>query len=312
MSPQRVDEHDDGLTEFFVKAAQYKLLTPQQEKALGAKAFNGDRAARNQMVEHNLRLAISIAKRYRGRGIPFADLVQEAVIGLHRAAEKFDPDKGFRFSTYATWWCQHFAQRAIQNRAADIRVPWQVQLRRAKILRHLDSNPAATPEELAEIAECTVEQVYEASHVARTAMSLDVAPSDDDDDGSHALIADPHQTADPSQVVDDIPDHDSRLDDAMKELSFEEQRVLRLRFGFDGSVRSRKEIAEALGIDERAVSRHQREAMKKLRAILSRVDGAGGPERGAHPSSNRLANTDPSPVCSRKPPEGGADGLGPD
>ena len=285
------DDHDEGLTEFFAKAAKLPLLTPSEEKRLGALALAGDKLARNRLVEHNIRLGIKMAKMYRGKGVPFADLVQEACVGLNRAAEKFDPEKGFRFTTYATWWIQHFCQRAVQNKSQNIRIPWQVQLRRAKILRHLDENPNATPEELAELAECTVEQVAEASDVARTALSLDAPTGGDEDDSPHSLIPDPDAEMD-HEAVGPNP----ALHDALAQLSEDEALVLRLRFGFDGPVRGRAEIAERLGVDERAVSRLQREAMRKLRAILSRQQ----PERQAPVS--RIAPGDLTPVCSRSGP----------
>src|SRR5262249_38836739 len=159
------------LTLFMNRAGRYPLLTPAEEVALAKRIERGDAAAKERMINSNLRLVISIAKRYQGHGVPLGDLVQDGVIGLNRAVEKFDWRRGFKFSTYATWWVRQACQRAISGQSATIRVPSHVHERRLKLARvgnrlrtQLGREPSR--EELAEAAELSMKHVDEALDAA--------------------------------------------------------------------------------------------------------------------------------------------------
>src|ERR671915_1320938 len=157
----------DSLQLFLNGIGKYDLLTADQEVALAKRIERGDRAAKEQMVNANLRLVVSLAKRYQGHGVPLLDLIQDGVIGLNRAVEKFDWRKGFKFSTYATWWIRQACQRAVANQSATIRVPTHVHERRQKLGRHarkleLELGRPATHEELAASTGLSVVHVEEA------------------------------------------------------------------------------------------------------------------------------------------------------
>src|SRR5204862_4857174 len=157
----------DSLTLFMNRAGRYQLLTAAEEVALAKRVERGDNAAKERMINSNLRLVVSIAKRYQGHDLPLMDLVQEGVIGLNRAAEKFDWRKGYKFSTYATWWIRQACQRAVANQSKTIRTPVHVQERRIKLNRASAELQAklgreATPEELAQATRLKLEHVIEA------------------------------------------------------------------------------------------------------------------------------------------------------
>src|SRR5919106_472762 len=144
----------DSLSLFLSEIGRYQLLTAAEEVELAKRIERGDRAAKERMINSNLRLVVSIAKRYRGHGLPFSDLIQDGIIGLNRAAEKFDWRKGFKFSTYATWWIRQACQRAISNQSRTIRVPAHVHERRVKLARvgrrlEVEHGRAPTADELA-------------------------------------------------------------------------------------------------------------------------------------------------------------------
>ena len=167
----------DGLTLFMNRAGRYPLLTAADEVALAKRIERGDAEAKERMINSNLRLVISIARRYQGHDIPLLDLVQEGVIGLNRAVEKFDWRRGFKFSTYATWWIRQACQRAISNQSATIRVPTHVherQLKLARVARELKLRLGREPtrEELAEAAELSMRHVDEALDAAEAEVSL--------------------------------------------------------------------------------------------------------------------------------------------
>src|SRR5947209_7520365 len=157
----------DSLTLFMNRAGRYRLLTAADEVALAKRVERGDAAAKELMINSNLRLVVSIAKRYQGHGIPLGDLIQEGVIGLNRAVEKFDWRRGFKFSTYATWWIRQACQRAVSNQSTTIRVPTHVHERRVKLARARQRLEAAgetspTPEQLAEATGIRLQHVEEA------------------------------------------------------------------------------------------------------------------------------------------------------
>lgn len=267
-------DYDDGQQEYLNRAANHRLLKPYEEKALARKAAPGREhqgdcrceacKARRTLIECNMRLVISIARYYRNKGMSFGDVVQEGSLGLDRAARKFDPDRGFRFSTYATLWIRQSIQRGLQSGGSTIRLPPQVAEHRAKIRAlYREHGDLAIPE-LAERIGTTEAKIHLALDAAEVVSSLnrEVAL---DDEYAHTLldtIADPH-AINPS---DHLPTDTSYVAEAMAQLPDTQRRVLELRFGFDGHpARSLAEVAEAMNISTTTVQTAQREALKALR-----------------------------------------------
>src|SRR6266508_2172031 len=197
----------DSLTLFMNDAGRFPLLTAAEEVALAKRIERGDRAAKERMINSNLRLVISLAKRYRGHDVPLLDLVQEGVIGLNRAVEKFDWRRGFKFSTYATWWIRQACQRAVSNQSATIRVPVHVHERRLKIARierelKLRLGREPTREELAEAAELPFRHVDEALDAAEAIVSLNQRVGAEEEGELGDLFSDP-SAADPAEEAAD-------------------------------------------------------------------------------------------------------------
>jgi len=285
------EDHSSGLSRFFTQASKLPLLTATQEVELAERRDKGDKRAEQKLVEHNIRLAISIAKHWRNRGLPLEDLVQEGMLGLHRAATKFDPSKGNRFSTYASWWVTHFVQRAVQNTGQTIRTPGHVTARRLTLENHLMEFPDTSHEELAVIAKCTVDEVQEALDAGRISASLDSLL--DDSLSAHEILADPNAVR-----PDEIVVQDRRVRDALGKLGELERRVLELRFGFDGPVRKRADVAEILEVSQRSVQHAQKVALLRLRELLH--DERMTPITSAALRAAALDKTEP--ICSRPEP----------
>ena len=174
----------DSLTLFMSEIGRYPLLTAAEEVELAKRIERGDRQAKDRMINSNLRLVVSIAKRYRGHGLPLGDLIQEGIVGLNRAAEKFDWRRGFKFSTYATWWIRQACQRAISNQSRTIRVPAHVHERRAKLARigrrlEAETGRKPTSEELAEATGYELRHVEEALAAVEASVSLNQTVGED-------------------------------------------------------------------------------------------------------------------------------------
>lgn len=258
---------DEGLQLFLNQAANHKLLSAQEERDL-ARAFQaGDDRARVKLIESNLRLVISIARRYRNRGLPFGDIIQEGTLGLDRAARKFDPDRGFRFSTYATLWIRQAIQRGISGAGSTIRLPPQVAEHRAKARSALMQDADATLLEMAEQFETTPELIERALDAAEVVTSIDRFVSADDDYTRTLLdtFADPNAD-DPWDV---IPESVVSLYAALETLPPQQRKVVELRFGFGGDPPlSLAEVADKMGLSTTTVQTAQREALKELRDLL--------------------------------------------
>ena len=264
----------DSLALFMNELGRYELLTAPEEVALAKRIERGDAQAKERMINSNLRLVVSIAKRYRGHGVSFGDLIQEGVIGLNRAAEKFDWRKGFKFSTYATWWIRQACQRAVANQSRTIRVPAHVHERRAKLARLAREFEAAhghepTARELVTLSGYEEQHVTEALDAVEASVSLNQTVGEDGDGELGSLFADP-TALDPSEEADvSVRRHSIR--EALRELPEQERRLLELRFGFDGEQHSLDAIAHELGLSRERVRQLETTALAELAPRLEGV-----------------------------------------
>jgi RNA polymerase primary sigma factor len=264
----------DSLTLFMNAAGRYRLLTAADEVALAKRVERGDEAAKELMINSNLRLVVSIAKRYQGRDLPLGDLIQEGVIGLNRAVEKFDWRRGYKFSTYATWWIRQACQRAIANQSTTIRVPVHVNERRIKLARAANELQAklgreATREELAKAASLSLHHVDEALDAAEAPVSLNASVGSDGDAELGDLFSDP-TAADPA---DDAAEALRRqtVQRALARLPERQRRIVELRYGFAGETTSLEKIGEELGITRERVRQLERDALELLERELHGV-----------------------------------------
>jgi RNA polymerase primary sigma factor len=257
----------DSLTLFMNRAGRYRLLTAADEVALAKRVERGDAAAKELMINSNLRLVISIAKRYQGRDVPLLDLIQEGVIGLNRAVEKFDWRRGFKFSTYATWWIRQACQRAVSNQSATIRVPTHVHERRVKISRasnQLQTKLGREPtrEELAEATGLSLQHVDEALDAADAPVSLNQSIGASEDGELGDLFSDPAASDPAEEAADSYRNHVVRQ--AVAKLPERERRILELRYGFDGETTSLEAIGKELGLTRERVRQLERSALERL------------------------------------------------
>ena len=262
----------DALTLFMNRAGKHALLTAAEEVALAKRIERGDLAAKERMINSNLRLVISIAKRYQGHGLGLLDLVQEGTIGLNRAVEKFDWRKGFKFSTYATWWIRQSCQRAVSNQSTVIRVPVHVHERRVKISRERNKLEAAlgrepTRAELAEATQIPLNHVEEALDAAAANVSLNQHVGADEGSELGELFADT-TSLDP---VDEASDSYQRylVRRAIAKLPEREARVIELRFGLDGHPQSLEAIGEELQLTRERVRQLEKQAFTRLQSELT-------------------------------------------
>jgi RNA polymerase primary sigma factor len=267
----------DSLTLFMNEIGRHRLLTAPEEVELAKRIERGDLQAKERMINSNLRLVVSIAKRYQGHGLPLGDLIQEGIIGLNRAVEKFDWRRGFKFSTYATWWIRQACQRAISNQSRTIRVPAHVHERRVKLSRvgrqlEAERGREATHEELAEATGFELQHVEEALGAVEANVSLNQTVGDDGDGELGDLFADP-TAADPAEEAGDTLRRQA-VREALQGLPELERRIVELRFGFDGEQRSLEEIARELRISRERVRQVERNVFTQLEKELEEVVGA--------------------------------------
>jgi RNA polymerase primary sigma factor len=269
----------DSLTLFMNEAGRYPLLTAAEEVALAKRVERGDLAAKERMINSNLRLVVSIAKRYQGHGLQLGDLIQEGVIGLNRAVEKFDWRKGFKFSTYATWWIRQACQRAVSNQSATIRVPTHVHERRVKLNRARQRLQAAsgdepTREELAKATGLELRYVEEALGAVEASVSLNQAVGSDGEGELGDLFADPNSVDPETEAAEALRARSVR--EAVRNLPERERRVLELRFGFDGEPTSLEQIGRELKISRERVRQVERDALAALETRLADVVAISG------------------------------------
>jgi RNA polymerase primary sigma factor len=269
----------DALQLFLNEAGRYPLLTAAEEVELAKRIERGDKEAKDLMVNSNLRLVVSIAKKYQGHGLSLLDLIQEGIIGLIRAVEKFDWRKGFKFSTYATWWIRQAVQRGVANKSRTIRIPVHIVEREQKIARaerklltELERTP--TDEELAKESKLPLKQVRDVRHAARAVTSLD-KPIGSEGEGTLGEIVAVDEQQSPEQEVHVSLEQDA-LRRAVAELPDREREVVKMRFGLNGDAdpKSLEQIGRDLGLTRERVRQIEREALNLL-AMNREIAAAG-------------------------------------
>ncbi|CAN1560822.1 RpoD DNA-directed RNA polymerase, sigma subunit (sigma70/sigma32) [Fimbriimonadaceae bacterium] len=275
VNPNR-PEPEDGIPSYLNRLTQAPLLTQEEEVALTRAVQQGDAQAKSRLIESNMRLVINIAKGYRNRAIPLEDLIQEGAIGLMQAAERFDPDKGFRFSTYATHWIRQAIGRAIDNKSKAIRLPAHVsqsirKIERVKseLARELGREP--TLEQIAVVMGLTPKKLQTLMQSSQDLLSLDMSIGDSGGMTLAGLIRDDSES-DPETVVLDKEVLDE-LHQILSELNDREQRVMRMRFQVgepDTAAPDPEEVAKELKLSRERVRQIEVQAIKKLRAIAQK------------------------------------------
>lgn len=264
------DVSDDSVRLYLREIGKIPLLTAEEELALAKQVVAGDKRAKDKMAEANMRLVVSIAKRYVGRGLDLLDLIQEGNTGLLRAVEKFDPDKGFKFSTYATWWIRQAITRAIADQARTIRIPVHMVETINKLLRTQrrltqDLNREPTNEEIAEAMELDVEKVEHIMKIKQDISSLDASVRDDEEDSVLGDFIEDEDTVTPEE---------SATGQLLKEqvkgllgsLSEREQKILRLRFGLeDGKNHTLEEVGQEFSVTRERIRQIEAKALAKLK-----------------------------------------------
>jgi RNA polymerase primary sigma factor len=260
----------DSLQLFLADVGRHKLLTASEEVMLAKRIERGDTTAKRRMIESNLRLVVSIAKGYRGLGVPFLDLIQEGTLGLNRAVEKFDWRRGYKFSTYATWWIRQSVQRAVANHARTIRVPVHVVERQQKLSRaarrlEVELGRDATRAELAEATGLPIQHVDEALGAAQASVSLNQTVGADDEGELGDLFAD-REAADPFDEAEESLRRQG-IRRALDALPERERRILELRFGFEGEPWTLEAIGHELDLTRERVRQLENQALSRLAAL---------------------------------------------
>jgi RNA polymerase primary sigma factor len=269
----------DSVTLFMNQLGRYPLLTAAEEIALAKRIERGDGAAKERMINSNLRLVVHNAQRYTGHGVPLGDLIQEGTIGLNRAAEKFDWRKGFKFSTYATWWIRQACQRAIANQSKTIRVPVHVGERRLKLARIREEFEAKngrepTVEELAGAAEIDIQHAQEALETVDASVSLNQRVGDGDGAEFGDLLPDA-DSADPEQAADEAL-RSAVVRRALENLPDRERRIIELRFGLDDPPMALESIGRELGITRERVRQLEKAALAQLAIDIGHLAQSDG------------------------------------
>jgi RNA polymerase primary sigma factor len=261
----------DALQLFLKDIGRVRLLTGAQEVDLAKRIERGDAQAKNRMIEANLRLVVSISKNYRNQGLPFLDLIQEGTIGLVRAVEKFDYRKGFKFSTYATWWIRQAVARALADKARTVRMPVHVVEKLNKISRterKLLSDLGREPT-LEELALATAIPIDEVEHIKRSAqapISLEKPVGDEDESSFGDFLADQH--SDRPEEVAEITLRREALRELLDALPYRERRVLELRYGLDGqSPRTLDEVGRAFNVTRERIRQIENQSLRKLQSL---------------------------------------------
>ena len=268
---EREGETPELLAKYLSHIGQGNLLTHQEEIELSNRAKAGDQRARQRLIEKNLRLVVSVAKKYRGYGLPFEDLIQEGNIGLMKAVEKFDPDRGFRFSTYATWWIRQAVQRAVADKGRTIRVPVHMTEKIRKMARtynelsaELEREP--TDEEVAERLGWTIDEVRDVKDAMPDATSLNQPLSSDSDSSELGELVEDERASDtPGTVMRGM--ESAQLGEAIQRLPERNRYVLLRRYGLDShEPATLAQLSDELGVSRERIRQLQREAERMLKS----------------------------------------------
>lgn len=264
------DIADDSVRLYLREIGKIPLLSAEEELALAQKVVAGDKGAKDKMAEANMRLVVSIAKRYVGRGLDLLDLIQEGNTGLLRAVEKFDPDKGFKFSTYATWWIRQAITRAIADQARTIRIPVHMVETINKLLRTQrrltqELNREPSNEEIAKEMEIDVDKVEHIMKIKQDISSLDASVRDDEEDSVLGDFIEDEDTISPEESATNqlLKEH---VKDMLGSLTEREQKILKLRFGLeDGKSHTLEEVGQEFSVTRERIRQIEAKALAKLR-----------------------------------------------
>ena len=260
---------NDPVRMYLKEIGRISLLSLEEETALSERIANGDEEAKNILAESNLRLVVSIAKRYVGRGMLFLDLIQEGNIGLMKAVEKFDANKGYKFSTYATWWIRQAITRAIADQARTIRVPVHMvetinKLSRFQRQLTLELNREPTDEELAKKMGMSIDRVREVIKIAQDPVSLETPIGEEDDSHLGDFVKDERSMSPEEYTIHELLKDE--ISDVLLTLTEREEQVLRLRFGLDdGSCKTLEEVGQMFGVTRERIRQIEAKALRKLR-----------------------------------------------
>ena len=260
---------NDPVRMYLKEIGQIKLLTTEEELDLADRILEGDEEAKITLAEANLRLVVSIAKRYVGRGMLFLDLIQEGNIGLMKAVEKFDVTKGYKFSTYATWWIRQAITRAIADQARTIRVPVHMvetinKLARIQRQLTLELNREPTEEELAKKMNTSIDKIREIYKISQEPVSLETPIGEEDDSHLGDFIKDEHNMSPEEYATNEMLKDE--ISDILLTLTEREEKVIRLRFGLeDGKARTLEEVGQMFGVTRERIRQIEAKALRKLR-----------------------------------------------
>jgi RNA polymerase primary sigma factor len=267
-TPEAIDTTIDPLHQLLAESRRWPLLTPAEEIELAQRIERGDLVAKERMINSNLRLVVSVARKYQGQGLPLGDLVQEGMLGLIRAVEKFDWRKGFRFSTYGTLWIRQAIQRGLENTSRTIRLPVHMSQRARKVARierelALKLGHEPSDQEIADAAELSVEEVEEIRAADQAPASLDKTVGDDGDTAFGDLLAADQQS--PEEEVTEAWASDV-LQTAVKDLPEQERRVIELRFGAgpEGKMHTLGQAGKVLGVSAERTRQIEERALRRL------------------------------------------------
>jgi len=266
----------DAIKNYLKEIRTIPLLTAQEEIELSKKALKGDKKARAKMIRANLRLVINIAKHYSSPSTPLLDLIEEGNIGLMKAVEKFNPNRGFRFSTYAAWWIRQSVIRSISDQSRVVRIPVymnELMSKWKKTKESLSQKLKRQPqqEDIAKKMKLSVERVSEISSFTNKTTSLESSVGDENDTELKELIED-KTTASPDSEVNTFIEKE-KMDDLLENISERERDILDLRFGMeDGSPQTLAEVAKKLGVSRERVRQIEANALKKLRKFIAKQE----------------------------------------
>lgn len=268
--------HGDAFLLYLREIGQVKLLTPQEEIVLARRIKRGDKDARDQMIKANLRLVVKIARDYEGMGLPLLDLINEGNIGLMKGVKRFDPDKGAKLSTYASWWIKQAIKRALANQSKTIRLPVHVvdklaHIRRAEATLHKAFDREPTDEEVADHLGLDARRVRQYRDASRAPVSLDSPIGDDNSTAIAEIVADPSAAAPFERLVSDT-DH-ALVREVLATLDARESRILAMRFGLDdGKPKTLEEVGELVGVTRERIRQIQEQALQKMRVQFEKRD----------------------------------------